>query len=110
MQEICWEEITEEILFIFCLYVRPGARTLAFRLKANTLPTKPRRLQYINKKGYFIKTRNDINLIILIAEDMTNVRIKTKKICVLAINTLPNFVAQTKRKKELKSVKKIINK
>ena len=33
LPEICWEEITEEeILFLFCFDVWPGAWTLAFRL------------------------------------------------------------------------------
>ena len=30
--EICWEEIVEEILFVFHFDVWPGTRTLAFRL------------------------------------------------------------------------------
>ena len=30
--EICWEEIAEEILFVFRFDVWPGTRTLAFRL------------------------------------------------------------------------------
>ena len=30
--EICWEEIAEEINFVFCLDVCSGARTLALRL------------------------------------------------------------------------------
>ena len=32
LPEICWEEIAEEILFVFCFDVRPGARILALRL------------------------------------------------------------------------------
>ena len=32
LPEICWEEIAEEILFIFRFDVWPGARTLAFHL------------------------------------------------------------------------------
>ena len=32
LPEICWEEITEEILFVFCFDVWPRARTLALRL------------------------------------------------------------------------------
>ena len=32
LPEICWEEIAEEILFVFCFDVWPGVRTLAFRL------------------------------------------------------------------------------
>ena len=32
LPEICWEEIAEEILFVFRLDVWPGTRTLAFRL------------------------------------------------------------------------------
>ena len=32
LPEICWEEIAEEILFVFHFEVWPGARTLAFRL------------------------------------------------------------------------------
>ena len=32
LPEICWEEIAEEILFVFCFDVWPGACTLAFRL------------------------------------------------------------------------------
>ena len=32
LPEICWEEITEEILFVFSFDVWPGARNLAFRL------------------------------------------------------------------------------
>ena len=32
LPEICWEESAEEILFVFCFDVWPGARILAFRL------------------------------------------------------------------------------
>ena len=32
LPEICWEEIAEEILFVFRFDVWPGTRTLAFRL------------------------------------------------------------------------------
>ena len=32
LSEICWEEIAEEILFVFRFDVWPGTRTLAFRL------------------------------------------------------------------------------
>ena len=32
LPEICWEEIAEEILFVFYFDVWPGARTLALRL------------------------------------------------------------------------------
>ena len=32
LPEICWEEIAEEILFVFCFDVWPGAGTLASRL------------------------------------------------------------------------------
>ena len=32
LPDICWEEIAEEIIFVFCFGVWPGARTLAFRL------------------------------------------------------------------------------
>ena len=32
LPEICWEEIAEEILFVFCFDAWSGARTLAFRL------------------------------------------------------------------------------
>ena len=32
LPEICWEEITEEILFVFCFDVWPGTQTLAFHL------------------------------------------------------------------------------
>ena len=32
LPEICWEEIAEEILFVFGFDVWPGTRTLAFRL------------------------------------------------------------------------------
>ena len=32
LQKICWEEISAEILFVFCFDVWPVARTLAFRL------------------------------------------------------------------------------
>ena len=32
LPDICWEKIAEEILFVFCFYVWPVARTLAFRL------------------------------------------------------------------------------
>ena len=32
LPEVCWEEIAEEILFVFCFDVWPGARTQAFRL------------------------------------------------------------------------------
>ena len=32
LPEICWEEIAEEILFVFWFDVWPGARTLAIRL------------------------------------------------------------------------------
>ena len=46
MPEISREEIAEEIYSVFCFDVWPGSRTLAFRLtKANTLSTRPRRLQ-----------------------------------------------------------------
>ena len=31
LPEICWEEIAEEILFVFCFDVWPRAQTLAFR-------------------------------------------------------------------------------
>ena len=44
LPEICWGEIGEEILFVFRFDVRPGTRTLAFRL-ISTLPTRPRRLR-----------------------------------------------------------------
>ena len=32
LPETCWEEIAEEILFVFYFDVCPGARTLALRL------------------------------------------------------------------------------
>ena len=32
LTEICWEEIREEIVFVFCFDVWPGVRTLALRL------------------------------------------------------------------------------
>ena len=33
LPKICWQEITEQILFVFCFDVWSGARTLAFRLQ-----------------------------------------------------------------------------
>ena len=36
LPEICWEEIAEEILFVFCFDVMPGARTLAIRIISQT--------------------------------------------------------------------------
>ena len=32
LPEICWEEIAEEIIFVFCFDIWPGARILALRL------------------------------------------------------------------------------
>ena len=37
LPEICWEEIAEGILFVFCFDVWPEARTLAFRLPIHYL-------------------------------------------------------------------------
>ena len=44
MPEISWEEIAEEILFVFRSGAWPGARTRAFNIIHNTLPTRPWRL------------------------------------------------------------------
>ena len=37
LPEICWEEITEKIHFVFCFNVWPWTRTLAFRLISHPL-------------------------------------------------------------------------
>ena len=54
LPEICWEEIAEEILFVFRFDVWSGTRTMAFRLKSqNTLPTRPRRLSFCLRNGNY---------------------------------------------------------
>ena len=50
LPEICCEEIAEEILFIFCFDVRPGARILAFRLISQHTTVHP--LIRIKKNDY----------------------------------------------------------
>ena len=55
LTEICWEEIAEEILIVFCFDVWPGALTLAFRI----IPTRPRRLQTSTKTVFFFTLRTN---------------------------------------------------
>ena len=44
LPEICWEEIGEEIFFVFCFDVWPEVRTLAFRLINQHTTTRLRQL------------------------------------------------------------------